>query len=167
MVIYIKNEITELRNISGSEVKVIGIIHSPYKTKAECPPQGNNSISEVVIFKEYEAGLQDLETFSHIHVLYWMHKSSGYSLSVVTPWDTNPHGLFAVRSPDRPNPIGYTVVELIEIDKNVLKVRGLDAIEGTPVIDIKPYIPKIDTKPDAGEGWIEGKYNPDKKRIHW
>jgi len=77
------------------------------------------------------------------------------SLIVQPPWDTKPHGLFATRSPHRPNPIGYSVVELVERRGNILRVRGLDAIEGTPVLDIKPFIKKRDCKPHAVSGWIE------------
>lgn len=139
------------------KLKPIGIIHSPYKTRAEAPPQGKSDILEIEIFKEYEEGLKDIETFSHLHVIYWMHKSKDYSLLITTPWDTKLHGLFATRTPNRPNPLGHSVVELIERKGNILKVRGLDAIEGTPVIDIKPYVPRIDVKPEADSGWLGDK----------
>ncbi len=139
------------------KLKPIGIIHSPYKTRAEAPPQGKSDILELEIFKEYEEGLKDIETFSHLHVIYWMHKSKDYSLLITTPWDTKLHGLFATRTPNRPNPLGHSVVELIERKGNILKVRGLDAIEGTPVIDIKPYVPRIDVKPEADSGWLGDK----------
>ncbi|RJP71204.1 MAG: tRNA (N6-threonylcarbamoyladenosine(37)-N6)-methyltransferase TrmO [Candidatus Abyssobacteria bacterium SURF_17] len=139
------------------QVSAIGVIHSPYKTRAEAPPQGRDAISKIEIHKEYEEGLRDIEGFSHLHVLYWMHKSAGYTLLVQTPWDSEPHGLFATRTPNRPNPVGHSIVELIERNGNVLKVKGLDAIEGTPVIDIKPYVAKIDVKSHAKSGWLEGK----------
>ena len=80
-----------------------------------------------------------------------------FSLSVNTPWDLGPHGLFATRTPNRPNPLGYSVVELMGKRGNILSVKGLDAIEGTPVIDIKPYMSKIDAKLHTRNGWIEGK----------
>ena len=139
------------------DLKPIGIIHSPYKTRAEAPPQGRTEISEVEILPEYEEGLTDVEGFSHLHMFYLLHMSKDFSLSVNTRWDSIPHGLFATRTPNRPNPLGYSVVELIERNGAVLKVRGLDAIEGTPVIDIKPYIPEVDSKPNAKGGWIAGK----------
>lgn len=139
------------------KLKPIGIIHSPYKTRAEAPPQGKSDVLEIEIFEEYEEGLKDIETFSHIHVIYWMHKSKGYSLLITTPWNTKLHGLFATRTPNRPNPLGHSVVELIKRKGNILKVRGLDAIEGTPVIDIKPYVPRIDVKPEANSGWLGDK----------
>lgn len=140
------------------QVSAIGVIHSPYKTRAEAPPQGRDDISEIEMRKEYEEGLRDIEGFSHLHVLYWMHESTAYALLVQTPWDSEPHGLFATRTPNRPNPVGHSIVELIDRKGNVLEVRGLDAIEGTPVIDIKPYIAKLDIKSGTNDGWLEGKF---------
>lgn len=137
------------------DLKIIGVVHSPYKTTADAPFQGNDKISKIEISKEYEGGLKDIEGFTHLHVFYWLHKSKGFSLLVTTPWDTIFHGLFTTRSPHRPNPIGHAVVELVEQKDNILSVRGLDAIEGTPVMDIKPYIKKLDVKTDAISGWIE------------
>jgi len=137
------------------DLKIIGVVHSSYKTTADAPFQGNDKISKIEISKEYEGGLKDIEGFTHLHVFYWLHKSKGFSLLLTTPWDTIPHGLFTTRSPHRPNPIGHAVVELVEQKDNILSVRGLDAIEGTPVIDIKPYIKKLDVKTDAISGWIE------------
>ena len=137
------------------DLKIIGVVHSPYKTTADAPFQGNDKISKIEISKEYEGGLKDIEGFTHLHVFYWLHKSKGFSLLVTTPWDTTSHGLFTTRSPHRPNPIGHAVVELVEQKDNILSVRGLDAIEGTPVMDIKPYIKKLDVKTDAISGWIE------------
>jgi len=139
----------------SSHLKVIGIIHSPYKTLQDAPFQGSEKISEIKIKKEYLYGLQDLEGFSHLHIFYWLHHSKGYHLIVQTPWDTTPHGLFATRSPHRPNPLGYAVVELIERKGSVLLVKGLDALDGTPIVDIKPYIKKRDAKPDSVSGWAE------------
>jgi tRNA-Thr(GGU) m(6)t(6)A37 methyltransferase TsaA len=140
------------------ELEPIGIVHSPYKNRYEVPPQGGEEVSEIVVFDEYEGGLKDIEGFSHLHILYYLHKSRGYSLSVKTPWDSEPHGLFATRSPHRPNPIGYSVVELIKREGKTLRVKGLDAIDGTLILDVKPYIPRIDSKPKAKGGWLEGKF---------
>ncbi|MCK4336283.1 MAG: tRNA (N6-threonylcarbamoyladenosine(37)-N6)-methyltransferase TrmO [Candidatus Aenigmarchaeota archaeon] len=139
-------------------LKPIGVVYSEYKKRGDAPRQWEGGISEIEVFKEYEKGLKDVETFSHLHVLYWLHESEGYSLSVNTPWDTKPHGLFAARSPHRPNPIGYSVVKLLGREGNKLRVEGLDAIDGTKVLDIKPYVPRIDSKPEAGSGWLEGKF---------
>jgi formylmethanofuran dehydrogenase subunit E len=141
------------------ELKPIGIIHSPYKDRGGAPHQGYKSeeISQIEIFKEFEEGLQDIEGFSHIIVIYWFHKSQGYHLLVKTPWDDIPHGLFTTRSPNRPCPLGLTVVELVAREKNILKVKGLDAIDGTPLLDIKPYIPEVDQRSPVKAGWLEGK----------
>jgi tRNA-Thr(GGU) m(6)t(6)A37 methyltransferase TsaA len=148
-----------VRKIQSLELKPIGVIHSPYKDRGEAPYQGyrRKKISRIQVFKEFEEGLQDIEGFSHIIVIYWFHKSQGYHLSVKTPWDDIPHGLFTTRSPHRPCPLALTVVELVAREKNILKVKGLDAIDGTPLLDIKPYIPKVDEPSVVRLGWLEGK----------
>jgi tRNA-Thr(GGU) m(6)t(6)A37 methyltransferase TsaA len=141
------------------ELKPIGVIHSPYKDRGEAPYQGYRSkkTSRIEVFKEFEEGLQDIEGFSHIIVIYWFHRSQGYHLLVKTPWDDIPHGLFTTRSPHRPCPLALTVVELVARDKNVLKVKGLDAIDGSPLLDIKPYIAAVDERSVVKSGWLEGK----------
>lgn len=140
------------------ELKTIGLVHSPYRSREEAPPQGKKETAEIEIFDEFKEGLKDIEGFSHIHVFYWLHRSTDRPLIVTTPWDTKAHGVFSTRSPDRPNPIAHSVVELLKVRGRFLKVKGLDAIEGTPVIDLKPYIPKLDSKPDASVGWPKGKF---------
>lgn len=152
------------------ELKQIGVIHTPYKTSAECPCQAckSESIAEIEVFKEYEGGLKDVEGFSHLVVLYLMHKSKGYSLLVITPWDTEPHGLFTTRSPHRPNPIGISIVRLLERKGNILRVRGVDAIDGTPLIDIKPYVPEFDETPFfKRESFTKEKFKKREVRIGW
>jgi len=141
------------------ELKPIGIIHSPYRSRGGAPRQGcgREEISEIELFKEFEGGLKDIEGFSHIILIYWFHKSARYHLLVTTPWDTKLHGLFTTRSPNRPCPLGLCVVELVAREKNILKVRGLDAIDGTPLLDIKPHIPAIDEKAQVEIGWLKGK----------
>jgi len=143
----------------GLELKPIGIIHSPYKNRRIPPYLGYKSeeISQIEVFKEFEEGLKDIEGFSHIIVIYWFHKSQGYHLLTKTPWDDSLHGLFTTRSPHRPCPLGLTLVELVAREKNILKVKGLDAIDGTPLLDIKPYIPAIDERSVIKLGWLEGK----------
>jgi len=140
-------------------LKPIGIIHSPYKNRGTAPYQGYKSeeISQIEVFREFEEGLKDIEGFSHIIVIYWFHKSQGYHLLVKTPWDESLHGLFTTRSPHRPCPLGLTVVELISREKNILMVKGLDAIDGTPLLDIKPYITEVDKRSVVKPGWLEGK----------
>ncbi|HHX95127.1 MAG TPA: tRNA (N6-threonylcarbamoyladenosine(37)-N6)-methyltransferase TrmO, partial [Clostridia bacterium] len=99
----------------------------------------------------------------HIIVLYWLDKADREKLVVKTPWDEEPHGVFATRSPSRPNPIAFDIADLVEVKKNILFVRGLDALEGSPLIDIKPYS-QTDSVPGARLGWFEkaaqGKNNP-------
>jgi len=141
------------------ELKPIGIIHSLYHDRGEAPRQGcgRQEICQVEVFKEFEEGLKDIEGFSHIILIYWFHKSQGYSLIVKTPWDVKLHGLFTTRSPHRPCPLGLCVVELLAREGNILKVKGLDATDGTPLLDIKPYVPSIDEKAAIKLGWLEGK----------
>jgi len=148
-----------MRKTERLELKPIGIIHSPYKDRGQIPYQGRRTkkISRIEVLKKFEEGLQDIEGLSHIIVIYWLHKSQGYHLLVKTPWDDIPHGLFATRSPHRPCPLGLTVVELVARENNILKVKGLDAIDGTPLLDIKPYIPGVDQRSVVKPGWLEGK----------
>lgn len=133
----------------------IGIIHSSYTNRSEAPPQGKDEIVEIEIYPQYEKGLKDIVGFSHLHVFYWLHQSEDYSLLTTTPWETTPHGVFTTRSPHRPNPLGYSVVELLKQKGNLLVVKGLDAISGTPVIDIKPYVENLDCKTKTSAGWTE------------
>jgi formylmethanofuran dehydrogenase subunit E len=137
-----------MRKRHSLELKPIGIIHSPYKNTGKAPYQGYKSeeIAQIEVFKEFEEGLKDIEGFSHIIVIYWFHKSQGYHLLVKTPWDDSLHGLFTL-----------TVVELVAREKNILKVKGLDAIDGTPLLDIKPHVPSIDERSVVKPGWLEGK----------
>jgi tRNA-Thr(GGU) m(6)t(6)A37 methyltransferase TsaA len=148
-----------MRKRHSLELTPIGMIHSPYKNMGDVPHQGykGEEISQIEVFKEFEEGLKDIEGFSHIIVIYWFHNSQGYHLLVKTPWDDNLHGLFTTRSPHRPCPLGLTVVELLARENNVLKVKGLDAIDSTPLLDIKPYIPLIDEKSVVKPGWFEGR----------
>lgn len=140
-------------------LKSIGVVRSPYKNRSEAPSQGTKEISEIQVFKEYSEGLKDIETFTHLHVLYWLHQAENHTLLVHTPWDIKPHGVFATRSPNRPNPLAYSIVKLLKRDGNILTVQSLDAIDGTPILDIKPYSPLIDSRPKANNGWLKGKYH--------
>ncbi|MCK4736883.1 MAG: tRNA (N6-threonylcarbamoyladenosine(37)-N6)-methyltransferase TrmO [Methanophagales archaeon] len=126
----------------------VGIIHTPYRSIEDAPRQGSmlNDISEIEIFKEYMDGLKDIEAWQHLIILYWLDKAKRDTLLTVSPFDSRIHGVFAVRSPHRPNPIGLAVVDLIKVKGNVLKIRGIDAVDGTLVIDIKPYYAEIDRR---------------------
>ncbi|MCS7232879.1 MAG: tRNA (N6-threonylcarbamoyladenosine(37)-N6)-methyltransferase TrmO [Synergistetes bacterium] len=137
-------------------VKPIGIIRSPYKDRNSAPFQGrfSSEICEIEIFKEYEEGLRDIEECTHLIVLYWLHLSDRDKLIAIPPHDGKEHGVFATRSPNRPNPIGFSVVRLVERSGRILKVVGLDAIDGTPLLDLKPYSSEIDSVPDAKVGWM-------------
>jgi tRNA-Thr(GGU) m(6)t(6)A37 methyltransferase TsaA len=120
----------------------IGIIHTEFTERSGTPIQASRSDANgsVEIFSEFEEGLQDLEGFSHIFLLYVLHKSSGYALTVKPFLDDVLHGVFATRYPDRPNPIGLSVVGLIEVQRNRLEIKGVDMFDGTPLLDIKPCI---------------------------
>jgi tRNA-Thr(GGU) m(6)t(6)A37 methyltransferase TsaA len=149
------------------EFNSIGVIHSPYKARAEAPHQGHTSenVSEIEVYEQYAEGLKDIDAFSHLLIFYCFHRSRDYSLIVKTPHDSEPHGVFATRSPNRPNPVAICVVKLISRDGKLLKVKGLDAVDGTPLLDIKPYFPAIDFVQDATMGWAESKFRPDRKRA--
>jgi len=140
--------------------KPIGIIHTPFKDVKDVPRQAalSRDVEAVVdIFPELQEGVSDLEGFSHIIILFHLHLSEGFSLKVTPPVDTRPRGLFATRSPRRPNPLGLSVVRLVKIEGNRLHIMGADMIDKTPVLDIKPYIPGTDSREDVRMGWLENK----------
>jgi tRNA (adenine37-N6)-methyltransferase len=141
-------------------IEPIGMIHSPFTTKDEAPIQGKfrpEARGEVEVFPEFEEGLKDIELFSHLFLIYIFDRTPPGSLIRHTFLDDQPHGVFACRHPSRPNSIGFTVVRLDERIGNRLIVSGIDVLEGTPLIDIKPYIARFDSFPDASEGWTAGK----------
>jgi len=141
------------------KVRPIGIIHTPFTHKKETPiqPFKSGSTGRVEVFKQFADGLRDIEGFSHIILIYSFHKSRGYSLSVKPFMDKKQRGLFATRYPRRPNQIGLTVVRLLRKRENVLDVRGIDVIDGTPLLDIKPYVPDFDPKEKIRIGWLKDK----------
>ncbi len=108
----------------------------------------------VDVFEEYQPGLKDLDGFSHIVLLYVFHRSKGFDLHVMPFMDTQSRGLFATRAPKRPNPIGLSVVELDTIENGVLYIRNVDMLDGTPLLDIKPYVPEFDNQTDVRTGWL-------------
>jgi tRNA-Thr(GGU) m(6)t(6)A37 methyltransferase TsaA len=110
---------------------------------------------KVEVFADYAEGLRDLDGFSHIILLYHFHQIKGYDLTVVPFLDVQPHGLFATRAPRRPNPIGLSIVRLNHIAGNTLQISNIDVLNGTPLLDIKPYVPAFDQQDDARSGWIE------------
>ncbi len=131
-------------------IKPIGFVRSPLQERERRGAQ--DIIAEIVLEKEFTSGLDELDGFSHIIVIFYFHQTRKPAPLKVHPHyrrDPSPVGVFASRSPDRPNALGKTTVKLLERRENVLKVQGLDAIDGTPVIDIKPYIPDLDSVPGA------------------
>ncbi len=138
-------------------IKPIGTIHTPYKTKEETPIQGafhQDSTGTVEVFPEFEEGLKDIEIFTHIILLYQFDRAGEIKLVRPTFLDDVPHGVFASRHPCRPNGIGLTVARLLARSKNRVEVAGIDVLDGTPLLDIKPYILRFDCFPEAGEGWV-------------
>lgn len=109
----------------------------------------------VEVFEEYRAGLKDLDGFSHIILLYYFHRSQGFSLHVVPFLDSKPRGLFATRAPKRPNQIGLSIVQLDKIDDGVLQIQNMDILDGTPLLDIKPYVPEFDGQVKVRTGWLD------------
>jgi tRNA-Thr(GGU) m(6)t(6)A37 methyltransferase TsaA len=140
-------------------LKQIGIVRSPFKIKDEMPYQGykTEEKGEVVVFKEYEGALKDIDGFSHIYLIYYFHKSSGFKPLVKPFLDDKKHGLFATRHFNRPNPIGISVVRLLKREGRVLTVKNVDILDKTPLLDIKPYIPLFDQRDNVRIGWLEGK----------
>lgn len=140
------------------EYKPIGFVHSPFKQRKGTPIQPSRSKNiegTVRIEDEFVGGLNDLDGFSHIILLCHLHRSRGFHLKVVPYLDTELRGLFATRSPNRPNPIGLSVVELLGIDGDTIQIRGVDLIDGTPVLDIKPFVREFDDRAGSRMGWLE------------
>ncbi len=136
----------------------IGVVRSPFKDIAGMPiqPAGAAGIQGTVeVWPEFVEGLKDLEGFSHIILLYHFHQVQEVRLTVVPFMDSEPHGVFATRAPKRPNPIGLSVVRLIRVDRNVLHIENVDILDGTPLLDIKPYVPEFDPLPVERVGWLE------------
>jgi len=140
-------------------MKAIGIIYSPFQNKKDTPiqPYRSHAVGTVEIFEKYQEGLDDIDTFSHIILIYKFHKSKGYRLKVMPFLDENLRGIFATRAPRRPNQIGLSVVRLLKRKGNILIVKGIDVINGTPLLDIKPYVPEFGPGEDIKIGWLEGK----------
>lgn len=142
------------------EIKQIGIIHTTYKTKEECPIQGAvkpEGKGQIELFSEYEEALETIETFSHIILFYIFDKAGEIKLSRPTFLDDTHHGVFASCHPCRPNGIGFSVVKLEKRNKNIIEVSRIDLFDNTPLIDIKPYIPRFDSFNNANNGWTETK----------
>ena len=136
----------------------IGIIHSPFKEPKGTPIQPNaaKGIEGMIeVFPQYEEGLKDIEGFSHIILIFHFHLSKAYSLKVKPYMENKLHGLFATRAPARPNPIGLSVVRLTKVERNNLHIKDIDIVDGTPLLDIKPFIPEFSSEDIIKKGWLE------------
>ncbi len=139
-------------------LRPIGLVRSPFVVHAGTPRQpgvGEIVDGEIVLRPGLQNLLKDLRGFSHVWVLYWFNYSRGWNEMVKPPRDTRKRGLFATRSPHRPNPIGMSVVQLLHVRGCRLRIRGLDMLDGTPVLDLKPYVPYADAIPTAKAGWVD------------
>jgi tRNA-Thr(GGU) m(6)t(6)A37 methyltransferase TsaA len=140
------------------EFDPIGIIRSPFTEPKGMPIQpagAKGAQGRVEVFEKYHAALKDLDGFSHILLLYHFHRSQGFAPHVIPFMDSQPRGLFSTRAPSRPNPIGLSVVKLNRIEDGVLFVEDIDILDGTPLLDIKPYVPEFDTPNPVRTGWLE------------
>ncbi|MBN1288532.1 MAG: tRNA (N6-threonylcarbamoyladenosine(37)-N6)-methyltransferase TrmO [Actinobacteria bacterium] len=150
-------------------MKPVGIIHSPFKKTEGIPIQpafADKAKGQVVVYSEYEEGLKDIDGFSHIKLIYYFHLAGGPEDVQLTrkPFlDGEPHGIFAIRHFARPNPIGISVVKLLKVDGNVLEVENIDVLDGTPLLDIKPYVPGFRAPGRVRIGWLKDK----NERVTW
>ena len=134
----------------------IGIVHSPFAETAEIPKgvgAKHKREGTLELLSELEDGLRDIEGFSHLFVIWVFHRNTGYDLHHRTPADDRPHGVFATRSPRRPNPIGLSVVRLLGREGRRLRVRGVDMLDGSPILDIKPYLSSVPVE-ELSRGWV-------------
>ena len=137
-------------------MRPIGYVSSPYKTTSDVPRglgAKHEAVGELKLLSEFEPGLTDIEGFSHLYVIWAFDRSEGFNLVGKPPTDNREHGVFATRSPYRPNPIGLTVVELTGREGTVLKVKGVDMLDGTPILDIKPYLSSVPMA-ELRRGWL-------------
>ena len=139
-------------------IQAIGTIHSPYTTLEDMPIQPKGALTvegHLIVDERYIDGLQDLDGFSHIYLLYSFHKATRTELLVTPFMDTERRGVFSTRSPLRPNHIGMSIVKLVRIEGNKVVVRAIDIIDGTPLLDIKPYVEKFDVVGESRSGWLQ------------
>lgn len=147
----------------------IGVIRTSFSEKKGTPIQGHlapETSGVIEVFPEFAEGLKDIEGFSHIMVVYCFHRSEGYKLLARPFLDDVERGVFAIRAPRRPNPIGLTSVRLVKREENILHVTGVDMLDGTPLLDIKPYVPEFDHFDRIKRGWLEGRLDkPDRAQA--
>ena len=139
-------------------LKPIGVIHTPYKEPKGIPIQGKfekGITGQVVLFPEYREGLKDIEAFSHIILIYYFDRSKDEKLISRPFLEDETHGIFAIRSPHRPNHIGISIVKLEKLKKNIITFSEVDILDGTPLLDIKPYVSHFDSRENVKNGWLE------------
>jgi tRNA-Thr(GGU) m(6)t(6)A37 methyltransferase TsaA len=144
-------------NLPSFPMRAIGTVHSPYTDRAQVPrgPGARHDAEGVLeIAPDLAEGLADIEGFSHLYVIWVFHQAESVSLISTPPTDDRPHGVFATRSPRRPNPIALTVVRLVGREGNRLRVRGVDMLDGTPILDIKPYLSSVPER-ELRRGWLD------------
>ncbi|MFC1821562.1 tRNA (N6-threonylcarbamoyladenosine(37)-N6)-methyltransferase TrmO [Thermodesulfobacteriota bacterium] len=148
--------------------RAIGVINTPYQSKNGVPIQGildPQSRGKAEVFKPYEAGLQDIEGFSHLILLYVFDRSEGYDLVCRPYMEDKLHGVFTMRAPRRPNPIGFSIVRLEKREGSVLHLAEVDILDGTPLLDIKPFVSKFDHREGGRVGWMEETFRELKQRT--
>jgi tRNA-Thr(GGU) m(6)t(6)A37 methyltransferase TsaA len=145
-----------MSNSQVFEIKSIGNIRTPFKSSKDTPIQSSKSdvLGYVEVSEEFGDGLKSLDGFSHIILLYWFHKAKVPKMRLKPYLDTESHGLFAIRAPSRPNPIGISIVKLLSIEGTRLNIEGVDMLDETPLLDIKPFVPEFDNRPLATSGWL-------------
>ena len=140
--------------------KPIGVVHSPFKVAKDVPIQAlaaEGVMGQIEVALEYVEGLKDVDSFSHLILIYHFHLARDYSLLVKPFLDERIHGVFATRAPSRPNPVGVSIVRLAKIEKNVLHIQDVDIVDGTPLLDIKPFVPEFDQRKTERIGWLKKK----------
>lgn len=162
MEVHQKDFILELKKrfMEPIQYTPIGVIHSPFTEVTGMPiqPAGAAGVcGTVVVAPAYCDGLKDLDGFSHLVLVYHFHKAKGYRLQVTPFLDNTPRGVFATRAPKRPNPVGISVVKLLKVEKCILYIEDVDILDGTPLIDIKPYVPAFDVRAVEKMGWLSEK----------
>ncbi len=135
----------------------IGVIHTPYARREEIPCQGrlSSELCEIELYPEFAPALKDIEQCTHLFVIFWLHQADRSRLTATPKHDGREHGVFATRSPNRPNPLALDVVDLLHVEGTRLTVKGMDALDGSLLLDIKPYSAGIDCIPQARIAWQE------------
>lgn len=148
-----------VQEIGSMQLESIGVIHTPYHKREDIPRQGRLSSErcEIEVFPEYVPALKDIEQCTHLFVIFWLHLGDRSRLTATPPHDGKEHGVFATRSPSRPNPLALDIVELLDVKENRLSVLGMDALDGSTLLDIKPYSAWIDSFPQAMIAWQRNK----------